>query len=93
LTAHEIDRKGAKSDGLVICPGKFDLEVSAHDLSGFLQSLLECCDKVGPPRSRPTVEEADDRDCGLLRAGAERPGNCCAAEKTNSRRLIIFSSG
>src|SRR5262245_45541098 len=60
---------------LALCPTEFDCHVSAIDVAGFAQPLLESGDEMRESGGGPAVEKPNHRHLRLLRPRRGRPGS------------------
>src|SRR6516165_10349256 len=62
-------------------PAKFDRDILAFCVAGFGEALSKCCKQAGVRLRRARMEEADHRQCVLLRARRARPRRRRAADE------------
>jgi hypothetical protein len=79
--ADQIGRQGRQSVIFIVRKAKFDGNVAALNVAGFVQPFAERGHKMGALIWRAVVEKPNHRHRRLLRARRERPSDCRAADE------------
>jgi hypothetical protein len=79
--ADEVGHERRQAIELALQPMVLHRHVLALDVAGVGEAFAKCGKALGSHLARSSVDEADDRNCRLLRTRRERPRERCAAEQ------------